>query len=114
MRERPDEQPVILSRCYPSKHTAGYAQLSDRQVVAVNGEPVLNLRQMYARIQELHSTVDTILIELACVGGDALITIDTEIAAEVTEQTLSRYRIPSAAALELLEEGAAEAATAAR
>ena len=40
----PDEQPVILSRVFPSRATAGYTHMADRQVVSVNGEPVLNLR----------------------------------------------------------------------
>lgn len=47
----PDEQAIILSRCYPSKRTAGYTNLHDRQVVRLNGEAVVNLRQMYHRIQ---------------------------------------------------------------
>ncbi|KAL1524518.1 hypothetical protein AB1Y20_019411 [Prymnesium parvum] len=101
IRQRPGEQAVILSRCYPSERTAGYTNLNDRQVVAVNGESVLNLKQMYHRIQELHATVDTIFFELYCVGGNAIIAVETDTADVALQQTLKQYRIPSPASPDL-------------
>ena len=32
VQRRPDEQPVILSKCFPSRRTAGYLHMADRQV----------------------------------------------------------------------------------
>jgi hypothetical protein len=75
----------------------------DRQVLSVNGERVINLRQMYARIQELHRTASTLFLEVFCIGGNAVIALDTDVAAAVLEQTLEQYRIPSAASADLLE-----------
>ena len=40
---------VILSRIFPAKLTAGYSAMMDRRCISVNGEAVLNLRQMYAQ-----------------------------------------------------------------
>lgn len=102
IRQEIDEQPVILSRCYPSQQTAGYANLNDRRVVSLNGEPVLNIKQMYHRVQELHQTEDTIFLELDCIGGNAVIAIETDTADEVLQKTLEQYRIPNSASHDLL------------
>ena len=107
IQQSPGEQPVILSRCFPGKHTAGYTHLSDRRVVSVNGEPVLNLRQMYARIRKLHAAAERyISIEIFCVGGNAVIAIETATADAVLAETLEKYRIPAACSPDLLAEEA--------
>ena len=77
-----DEQPVILSRIFPSRHTAGYSNMADRQVVSVNDHPVLNLQQMYSLVQTLHETEDSMAFELFCTGGNAAVTTSTDAAAE--------------------------------
>ena len=43
----PNPLKVILSRIFPTKLTAGYSAMMDRRCISVNGEAVLNLRQMY-------------------------------------------------------------------
>jgi len=96
------EQPVILSRCFPSRRTAGYLQMTDRQVVSVNGHPVVNLAQMYSLVQELHGKSEFLAFELYCTGGNAIVTTGTAAAEQTLEETLQLYRIPTAASPELL------------
>jgi len=103
VQTRPDEQVVVLSRCFPSKTTAGYSHMADRQVVSVNGRPVLNLRQMYALVQKLHAEEDYLSFEVFCVGGNAIVTTSTAAATETLEHTMQLYRIPAAASAELLD-----------
>ncbi len=104
IQSRDDEQPVILSRCFPSKETAGYLHLSDRRVLSVNGERVLNLRQMYELVWRLHKSEPFLQFEVQCVGGSAMLVIDTSIAEELGRSILETYRIPRAASAELDEE----------
>ena len=52
--------------------------------------------------QKLHATESTIFLELYCIGGNAVIALETSIAGAVLEQTLQQYRIPDAASPELL------------
>jgi len=98
----PDEQPVILSRIFPSRHTAGYSHMADRQLVNVNGYPVLNLQQMYSLVQILSETEEYLAFELFCTGGNAAVTTSTAAAVETLEETLRVYRIPVAASEELV------------
>ena len=42
--------------------------MADRQVVRVNGHAVLNLRQMYALVQRLHTEERFLTFELFCIG----------------------------------------------
>lgn len=72
-----------------------------RQVVAVNGEPVLNLRQLYAHVQKLHAAKEFVSFEVYCAGGNAIVTSSTAAASEALELTMRLYRIPSAASPEL-------------
>ncbi|CAK9077037.1 unnamed protein product [Durusdinium trenchii] len=53
LKKDPEEQIVILSKCYPS-----------RRVVSVNERAVRNLREMYGWIQQLHSTEEFIHFNL--------------------------------------------------
>ena len=104
LARRADEQPVILSKCFPSRRTTGYSHMADRQVVNVNGQPVLNLQQMYDLVNELHKSADFLAFELFCTGGNAIVTIGTDVAATTLAETLRTYKIPTAASAEL-EEG---------
>lgn len=97
-----DEQPVILSRVFPSRRTAGLTGLSDRRVLACNGESVLNLAQMFSLVQRLHRDETHVLFELQCVGGAALIAVDTATAEEVRDEIMGTYRLPAAASAELI------------
>ena len=99
----PGEQPVVLSRCFPSKATAGYASMADRQVLSVNGHSVRNLRHMYALVQTLHAEEDYLRFEVHCVGGNAIVTTATASAEETLEGTLRLYRIPAAASADLVD-----------
>merc|ERR1712087_223004 len=92
---RADEQPVILSRCFPSKQTAGYLTLHDRRVLSLNGECVINLEQLYQRVWQLHEREEFLRFELQCTGGNAAIVIDTSTAATVGDSILATYRIPA-------------------
>ena len=76
--------------------------MADRQVLSVNGHPVLNLRQMYALVQQLHSTAAYLSFEVYCVGGNAIVTTGTDATTEALEHTMRLYRIPAAASSELL------------
>ena len=101
VQNRPNEQPVILSKCFPSRRTAGYSHMADRQVVSVNGHPVLNLQQMYSLVMELHESSEFMTFEVFCTGGNAVVTTGTSAAESTLEDTLSLYRIPKAASVEL-------------
>jgi len=96
-----DEQPVVLSRCFPSKATAGYTHMADRQVISVNRHPVLNLRHMYALVQRLHREGQFVAFEVFCIGGNAIVTISTDAASEALEHTMQLYRVPAAASADL-------------
>jgi len=104
IQTKPGEEPVIFSRCFPSRRTAGFTGLTDRRVLSVNGEPVLNLRQMYETVQREAGRGAHLQFELHCVGGSALLALETVDASEVTEEILRTYRVPQAAAPELLQE----------
>ena len=97
-----DEQVVILSRCFPSKQTAGYGPLHDRQVVSVNGEKVRNLAQMYARVRHVAASEPFVRFELATVGGPAVVVVESARAEAEGEEILQTYRIPAAASADLL------------
>ncbi|CAE8584855.1 unnamed protein product, partial [Polarella glacialis] len=97
LRKHPEEQVVILSKCLPNERTAGYSSLDNRQVIAVCGEPVLNLKQMYELVKQFHKEKDFIEFTLQCIGGcNASVAIDTSSADAVCEEIMSTYRIPSA------------------
>ena len=103
VQQQPDEQPVILSRCFPSRRTAGYAHMADRQVVRVNGQPVVNLQQMYSLVRNLHETSEFLAFEVYCTGGNAIVTSATDVAEATLDETMQLYRIPAAASAELVE-----------
>ena len=85
--------------------------MADRRVLSVNGEPVLNLRQMYTLVHALHASgVPHINFELMCAGGNAVIVMATDIAEEALEETLRLSRIPAAASPELVAGDAAAGA----
>jgi hypothetical protein len=92
-----EEQPVLLSRVLPCSHTAGYLNLNDRRVLAVNGQRVLNLQQMHGLVTAAHASCDFIAFEVQCVGGPATIAIATATAEEDLAAVLLTYRIPAAA-----------------
>ena len=100
----PDEQPVILSRIFPAKLTAGYSAMMDRRCISINGEPVLNLRQMYALVQRLHGSAPYLDFELQCVGGNCAVAVESASADAVRDEILETYRIPSPASPELCAE----------
>lgn len=101
---QPQEQPVILSRIFPSKPTAGYSAMTDRRIISVNGEPVLNLRQMYSLVQRLHGSAPYLDFELQCVGGNCAVVVESATADAVRNEILETYRIPSAASKQLCAE----------
>ena len=82
--------------------------MADRQVVSVNGRAVLNLRQMYALVQELHATAEFLSFEVYCTGGNAVVTSSTATATATLQETMRTYLVPAAVSPELLEEQAAE------
>ena len=77
--------------------------MADRQVVRVNGHEVLNLAQMCALVQQLHATEDSLVFEVQCTGGNALVVTSTAAADEMLVNTLQLYRIPAAASPELID-----------
>jgi len=99
---QPGEQPVVLARVFPSRHTRGYSDLVYHQVVRVNGEKVLNLEQMYDRVEELKTSQPVLVFELAMVGGNVEVVWPSEVADKALVETLDLYRIPAAASPELL------------
>jgi len=97
-----EEQPIILTRIFPSKCTAGYSGMTDRRVLSVNREPVRNLKQMYSLVERLHRTQSYLSFELQCVGGNAVVALDSASADAVRDEILATYRIPFAASPDLL------------
>ena len=76
-------------------------------VLAVNGEPVVNVRQMYGLVERLHHEADHLHFELKCVGGNAAVVVETATAIAVRDDILETYRIPAHASKDLLEGGVA-------
>lgn len=101
-RSVPEEEVVVLSKCFPSKRTAGYGYLNDRRVLKVCGQRVVNLQQMYSLIQELHPQRKFLEFSLQALGADAYCAVDTDIAESITEDVMRVYRIPSMASADLL------------
>eukprot|EP00434_Breviolum_minutum_P018982 symbB.v1.2.016735.t1/scaffold1281.1/size129568/3 len=102
MRKDPEEEIVILSKCYPSRRTAGYSLLNERRVSSVAGRAVKNIKEMYTLIQELEKTEEYIHLTLSCVGSDMVAAIATSGAKDVNEEVMKVYRIPSTASPDLL------------
>ena len=73
----------------------------------VNGEPVVNVRQMYDLVERLHHEADHLHFELKCVGGNAAVVVETATAIAVRDDILETYRIPAHASKDLLEGGVA-------
>lgn len=103
LQTQPEEQPVMLSKCFPSELTAGYSMLNERIVTAVCDSPVLNLRQMYALVQKMHATRPFVQITVQCTGFTAFAAVNTTTADSVCKDIMRTYRIPTAASPELLE-----------
>jgi len=103
-RQHEDEQPVVLAYCFNGPR-AGYTAsfLENRQVISVNGHRIVNLRQMYELVQELHATSDQMVFEVYSFGGNSFITLGTDEAEDVLAETLELYNIPAAASKELLD-----------
>lgn len=101
MQTVPDEQPVVLSHCFPSRKTAGYSSFIDQRVVAVNGEPVVSLRQMYTVVKSLHASEKYLHFDLLSRGGNQIIAIETCSADEVTAAIMDTYAIPLAVSPDL-------------
>jgi len=101
--KKPNERPVILCRCFPAGRTAGYSVHVDRRILTVNGQPVLNIYQMYDLVQKLHESETHVVFEVQYVGSNALIVADTSTAEAVTKEVLNTYRIPAAASTDLLQ-----------
>jgi len=100
---KPDERPVILCRSFPAERTAGYSVHVDRRIATVNGQPVLNINQMYDLVQKLDASETHVVFELQYVGCNALIVVETSTAEAVTKEVLNTYRIPAAASSDLLQ-----------
>merc|ERR1711971_548545 len=98
VRERWDEEPVVLAYSFASP-SAGYTShsLENRQVVSVNGHPVVNLRQMYDLVQKLHCNSEHVVFELFRSSGNAIVTISTAVAEQTLAETMNLYSIPAAA-----------------
>ena len=77
--------------------TAGYSAMTDRRCLSVNGEPVLNLKQMYALVQRLHRSAPYLDFELQCTGGNVGVAVESATADALRDEILTTYRIPSAA-----------------
>ena len=59
---------------------------------------------MYELVWRLHKSEPFLQFEVQCVGGSAMLVIDTSIAEELGRSILETYRIPRAASAELDEE----------
>jgi hypothetical protein len=100
-----DEQPVILSHVFPTKRTAGYSDMIDQRVVSVNGEQVVNLRQMYQLVQRCHQAGGFVEFELHSRGGNQILAIEASTAESVTADAMRTYNVPHAASAEFRGEG---------
>lgn len=103
-RKQIDEQPVVLAYCFASPR-AGYPTqgCENKQVVKVNGHPVVNLHQMYKLVHELHASSDYLVFELDTYGGNVVVSVTTSQAEEIRAEVLELYRIPAVASKEVLE-----------
>ena len=83
-------------------HRRHHSGMTDRRVLSVNREPVRNVKQMYSLVERLHRTQSYLSFELQCVGGNAVVALDSASADAVRDEILATYRIPFAASPDLL------------
>merc|ERR1711920_554030 len=96
----PGEQPIILSHAFKTRRTAGYSDLIDQRVVRVNGEKVINLKQMHELVQCCHRAGGFVEFELQSRGGNQVLAIEASTSESVTETVMRTYNVPYAASEE--------------
>jgi hypothetical protein len=110
------EQAVLLSRVLAAKETVGYAMLSEKRVLAVDGERVRNFRHFFSQMRAAaRSGAPFVELTLFSPGGNAVLVIKHASAEEVDETIRRTYRIPHLISDDLLDllEPARELASAA-
>jgi len=91
-----DEQSVILINVLADDCNAGYSGLGGMMLKKVNGQDIVNLKDLITRIEANKEKYLTLEFELGFV-----VVLDTEQAKTATDRVLSNYRIPSTKSADL-------------
>jgi hypothetical protein len=86
---QPDEEVVVISKVLPAEINAGYEDFVNRRIVAVNHQPVKNLRELVALVEQ---PADSAFIVLTTAQNEQLV-FERSQAARYHPQILATYEI---------------------
>ncbi|XP_037448274.1 protease Do-like 9 [Triticum dicoccoides] len=91
MAESPDEQLVVVSQVLVADINIGYEDIVNTQVLAVNGHPVKNLKDLVTTVENCKDEFLKFDLEY-----DQIVVLETKTAKAATEDILTTHCIPSA------------------
>ncbi|GJN22243.1 hypothetical protein PR202_gb09795 [Eleusine coracana subsp. coracana] len=91
MAESPDEQLVVVSQVLVADINIGYEDIVNTQVLAFNGQPVKNLKNLVTMVENCKDEFLKFDLEY-----DQIVVLETETAKAATQDILTTHCIPSA------------------
>ncbi|KAE8812838.1 protease Do-like 9 [Hordeum vulgare] len=91
MVESPDEQLVVVSQVLVADINIGYEEIVNTQVLAVNGHPVKNLKDLVTTVENCKDEFLKFDLEY-----DQIVVLETKTAKAATQDILTTHCIPSA------------------
>lgn len=91
MAESPDEQLVVVSQVLVADINIGYEEIVNTQVLAVNGQPVKNLKNLVTMVENCKDEFLKFDLEY-----DQIVVLKTKTAKAATKDILTTHCIPSA------------------
>lgn len=91
MAQSPDEQLVVVSQVLVADINIGYEELVNTQVLAFNGKPVNNLKQLATMVEDCKEEFLKFDMDY-----DQVVVLETKTAKAATQDILATHCIPSA------------------
>jgi hypothetical protein len=91
MAESPDEQLVVVSQVLVADINIGYEEIVNTQVLAFNGQPVKNLKNLVNMVENCKDEFLKFDLEY-----DQIVVLETKTAKAATQDILTTHCIPSA------------------
>jgi len=91
MAESPDEQLVVVSQVLVADINIGYEEIVNTQVLAFNGQPVKNLKNLVTMVENCKDEFLKFDLEY-----DQIVVLETKTAKAATQDILTTHCIPSA------------------
>ncbi|WVZ73712.1 hypothetical protein U9M48_021991 [Paspalum notatum var. saurae] len=91
MAESPDEQLVVVSQVLVADINIGYEEIVNTQVLAFNGQPVKNLKNLVSMVENCEDEFLKFELEY-----DLIVVLETKTAKAATQDILTTHCIPSA------------------